>query len=105
MRIQTHNTHTNIYTLWVELRVWLLSVVLMCLTCGPVKKGDKGVDLVASLCNNYDTSEDDLRKSMEKTNNIIANILKKKPLLASECKTENLENIDTGWFDEFSIYF
>ncbi|KAJ4720414.1 Retinoblastoma-related protein [Melia azedarach] len=66
-----------------------------------VKKGDKGVDLVASLCNNYDTSEDDLRKSMEKTNNIIANILKKKPLLASECKTENLENIDTDGL----IYF
>ncbi|XP_031262887.1 retinoblastoma-related protein [Pistacia vera] len=59
-----------------------------------VKKGDKGVDLVASLCNIYDTSEDDLKKTMEKTNSLISDILKKEPCLASECKSENLENID-----------
>ncbi|XP_059657881.1 retinoblastoma-related protein-like [Cornus florida] len=61
-----------------------------------VKKGSKGVDLPASLCNVYETSEDELRKTIEKANNLIADILKKKPLLASECRTENLENIDTG---------
>ncbi|KAF2286522.1 hypothetical protein GH714_017504 [Hevea brasiliensis] len=59
-----------------------------------VKKGEKGVDLLASLCNKYDTSEDELRKTMEKTNNIIADILKKKPCLASECKNEKLDNIN-----------
>ncbi|WCJ39170.1 Retinoblastoma-related protein [Euphorbia peplus] len=59
-----------------------------------VKKGDKGVDLLASLCNQYDISEDELRKILEKTNNLIVDILKKKPHLASNCKTENLENID-----------
>ncbi|EEF32393.1 retinoblastoma-related protein isoform X2 [Ricinus communis] len=60
-----------------------------------VKKGDKGVDLLASLCNKYDTSEDELRKTMEKTNNLIADILKKKPHMASEYKNENLDNINT----------
>lgn len=68
-----------------------------------VKKGDKGVDLLASLCNKYDTSEDELRKTMEKTNDIIADILKKRPCLASECKNENLDNINPGVF-EIHIY-
>lgn len=66
-----------------------------------VKKSNKGVDLIASLCSIYDTSEDDLRKIMEKTNTLIADILKKKPCEASECKNENLENIDTDGL----IYF
>ncbi|GLT64968.1 hypothetical protein SLA2020_374270 [Shorea laevis] len=66
-----------------------------------VRKGDKGVDLLASLCNMYDASEDDLRKMMEKANNLIEDILKKKPCVASECKTETLENIDTDGL----IYF
>ncbi|OMO51320.1 Retinoblastoma-associated protein, B-box [Corchorus capsularis] len=60
-----------------------------------VKKGDKGVDLLASLCNMYDASEDDLRKTMEMANKLIEDILKKKPCSASECKAETLENIDT----------
>ncbi|XP_027910540.1 retinoblastoma-related protein 1 isoform X2 [Vigna unguiculata] len=59
-----------------------------------VKKNNKAVDLLASLCNIYNTTEDELRKTMEKANNVIADILKKKPCLASECETENLENID-----------
>ncbi|KAK7261728.1 hypothetical protein RIF29_28046 [Crotalaria pallida] len=59
-----------------------------------VKKGNKGVDLIASLCNIYNTTEDELRKTMDKANNLIAEILKKKPCLASECETENLENFD-----------
>lgn len=66
-----------------------------------VKKSSKGVDLIASLCCIYDTSEDDLRKIMEKTNTLIADILKKKHCEASECKNENLENIDTDGL----IYF
>lgn len=44
----------------------------------------------------YETSEDELRKTMEKTNNLIESILKKKPCLASECKIENLDNINAG---------
>ncbi|KAF7836195.1 Retinoblastoma-related protein 1 [Senna tora] len=59
-----------------------------------VKKSSKRVDIVASLCNIYDTSEDEVRKTMEKANNLIADILKKKPCLASECETETLESID-----------
>ncbi|TYG72420.1 hypothetical protein ES288_D04G019500v1 [Gossypium darwinii] len=66
-----------------------------------VKKGDKGVDLLASLCNMYDASEDDLRKTMETANKLIEDILKKKPCPAAECKTETLENIDT----DSLIYF
>ncbi|XVE52327.1 hypothetical protein DITRI_Ditri02bG0114100 [Diplodiscus trichospermus] len=66
-----------------------------------VYKGDKVVDLLASLCNMYDASEDDLRKTMEMANKLIEDILKKKPCLASVCKTETLENIDTDGL----IYF
>ncbi|XP_059633401.1 retinoblastoma-related protein-like [Cornus florida] len=66
-----------------------------------VKNGSKGVDLVASLCKKHETSEDELRKTMEKANNLIADILKKKPRSASECRTENLDNIDTDGL----IYF
>ncbi|KAL2559974.1 Retinoblastoma-related protein 1 [Forsythia ovata] len=65
-----------------------------------VKKGDKA-DLLASLCNIYETSEYELRKTFEKANNLINDILKKKPCLASESKTENLANIDTDGL----IYF
>ncbi|XP_018440087.2 retinoblastoma-related protein 1 isoform X2 [Raphanus sativus] len=56
-----------------------------------VKKGDKDVDLVASLCKIYDASEDELRKIMDKANNLIETILKKKP---SACKTDTLDNIN-----------
>lgn len=68
-----------------------------------VRKGNKGVDLLASLCNTYDTSEDELRKTMEKANTLISELLKKKPCLASECKNENLKNIDTGALGKFLI--
>lgn len=60
-----------------------------------VMKGDKA-DLLASLCNMYDTSEDELRKTLEDTNNLIINILKKSPCLASERTSKNLETIITG---------
>lgn len=64
-----------------------------------VKKEDKGVvDLLASLCKMYETSEEELRKTMVKTNNVVAEILKKKPCLASECKNGNLDNIVTGLY-------
>ncbi|TQE10252.1 hypothetical protein C1H46_004091 [Malus baccata] len=58
------------------------------------RKGNKGVDLLACLCNTYNTSEDELRKTMEMANGLIAEILKKKPVSASDYKTENLENMD-----------
>ncbi|KAG6429304.1 hypothetical protein SASPL_107353 [Salvia splendens] len=60
-----------------------------------VMKGDK-VDLLASLCNMYDTSEDVLRQTLEKANNMITDILKQSPCLASDSTPENLENIVTG---------
>lgn len=58
------------------------------------KKTDRGVNLVASLCQKYDTSEDEVKKMMEKANELILEILKKNPCPASQCKTENLNNID-----------
>nr|DAD30372.1 TPA_asm: hypothetical protein HUJ06_009223 [Nelumbo nucifera] len=66
-----------------------------------VRKGNKSVDLLASLCKIYDTSEDELKRTMEKSNNLIVDILKKQPCLASECKTENLDNIDTDGLTYF----
>ncbi|KAA3453468.1 retinoblastoma-related protein-like [Gossypium australe] len=60
-----------------------------------VKKGEKGVDLLASLCNMYDASEADLRRTLKMTNKLMEDILKNKPCPASECKTETLEHIDT----------
>ncbi|XP_010250475.1 PREDICTED: retinoblastoma-related protein-like [Nelumbo nucifera] len=60
-----------------------------------VRKGNKGVDLLTSLCSIYHTSEDELKRTMEKANNLIVDILKKRPCLASECKTVNLDYIDT----------
>ena len=41
---------------------------------------------------------------MEKANNLIADILYKKPQPASECRIVNLENIDTGTFIYIYIY-
>ncbi|KAL5700551.1 Retinoblastoma-related protein 1 [Ranunculus cassubicifolius] len=60
-----------------------------------VRKGSKGVDLLASLCNIYDTSEEDLRRTVDNANDVIVSILKKKPCLASDCKAENLDYINT----------
>ncbi|CAN8269422.1 unnamed protein product [Cochlearia groenlandica] len=62
-----------------------------------VKKGDKDVDLVASLCKIYDASEDEVKSIMEKANKLIETILKKKPSSASACRTNTLDNIDPGW--------
>lgn len=58
------------------------------------KKTDRGINLIAVLCHIYDTSEDDVKKMMEKANDLIEHILEKKPLVASACKTENVNNID-----------
>ena len=63
-----------------------------------MKKEDNGVDLLASLCNIYDSSEDELKERMEEANSLIARILKKEPRPASECKSENLVNINPGSF-------
>ncbi|CAA0830033.1 Retinoblastoma-related protein 1 [Striga hermonthica] len=57
-----------------------------------VMKGDKA-DLLASLCNMYETSEDELRKTLGKANDLVSEILKKKPCLASDSNHENLKNI------------
>ncbi|KAK7361066.1 hypothetical protein VNO77_03095 [Canavalia gladiata] len=53
---------------------------------------NKGVGLMASLGNIYNTSEDELRKKPI----YIADILKEEPCSTSECETENPENIDKG---------
>ncbi|KAL6557298.1 Retinoblastoma-related protein 1 [Orobanche minor] len=55
-----------------------------------VKRGDKGIDVLASLCNKYDASEEEVKKTMDMINNLIASILKKKPKPAAECNRENL---------------
>nr|CAB3481580.1 unnamed protein product [Digitaria exilis] len=59
------------------------------------KKSDRGVNLIASLCEKYHTSEDELSKALEKTNTLIMDILKKEPRsAASECQQDNLSFID-----------
>lgn len=75
-----------------------------------VKKSDKGVNLLGSLCHVYNTSEDDLRGTLESVNKLIEDILKKKPQAALECSTEKLDHINTdgltyfdGLLDEKSI--
>ncbi|KAL5704043.1 Retinoblastoma-related protein 1 [Ranunculus cassubicifolius] len=55
----------------------------------------KCVDLIASLCKIYNTPEDDLRRTIEKANDVVVSILKKKSCLASECKAETLRCIKT----------
>ncbi|KAL0717054.1 hypothetical protein Bca4012_066376 [Brassica carinata] len=59
-----------------------------------VRKDGNDVDLIASLCKIYDASEDELRATMDKTNNLIETILKKKPSSASTCQTDKLDNIN-----------
>ncbi|KAL9225685.1 hypothetical protein vseg_001579 [Gypsophila vaccaria] len=58
------------------------------------KKTDKGVNLIASLCQRYETSEDEVKRMLEKAYDLISYILKKKPQEASECEIESLVNID-----------
>lgn len=65
-----------------------------------VKKGDK-VDLLVSLSSIYQTSIDDLKETTDKVNDLITGKLKKKPCLASEFRTENLDNIDTDGLTYF----
>ncbi|XP_021319936.1 retinoblastoma-related protein 3 isoform X2 [Sorghum bicolor] len=61
------------------------------------KKSDRGVSLIASLCEKYHTSEDELSKALEKTNTLIMDVLKKKPCPAtSACQQDNLSFIDPG---------
>lgn len=54
------------------------------------------MDLIASLCHNYHTSEDRLKEMMSKTHKAIEDFFSIKALSALECKTENLDKIDTG---------
>ncbi|PIA41331.1 hypothetical protein AQUCO_02200027v1 [Aquilegia coerulea] len=66
-----------------------------------VRNGSKGVELLASLCNAYETSEDVLRETLKNTNKVIVNILKKKECFASECKAETLDHINTDGLTYF----
>lgn len=75
----------------------VLHSALIFLSYGSVMKEGKCMDILASLCNMHNTSEDELRETMEKANNLIADILKKTPHPASECRGENMENIDAGY--------
>ncbi|KAL6969603.1 Retinoblastoma-related protein 1 [Sarracenia purpurea var. burkii] len=76
------------WLLFLALRSHAFSHFKDLLTCTngfiAILKGSKCVDLLASLCNIYETSEDDLRKKMEKANGLIADILKRNPCPASE---------------------
>lgn len=44
----------------------------------------------------FHTSEDELKRTLEQTIILIADILKKKPCPASRCKSETLHHVDTG---------
>lgn len=59
-------------------------------------KSEKGVDLITSLCHIYQTSEDETRSIVESITKLIEDILERKPCLASECKADGLENLNTG---------
>ena len=54
------------------------------------------MDLIASLCHNYHASEERLKEMMDKSHKAIEDVFGMKALSASECKTENLDKIDTG---------
>lgn len=60
-----------------------------------IKQTEKGVDLIASLCHNYHTSEDRLKEMMSKSHKAIEDFFSIKALSALECKTETLDKIDT----------
>ncbi|CAM0873627.1 unnamed protein product [Alopecurus aequalis] len=60
-----------------------------------IKQTTRGVDLLASLCHNYHTSEDRLKEMMGKFHKAIEEFFSKKAVRASECKTETLVKIDT----------
>ncbi|XP_031388847.1 retinoblastoma-related protein isoform X2 [Punica granatum] len=64
-------------------------------------KTDEGVDVVGSLCHRHDTTEQMVKETLGSANKLIEDLLKKIPCAASECKAENLENINT----EGMIYF
>ncbi|KXG26019.1 hypothetical protein SORBI_3006G042100 [Sorghum bicolor] len=53
------------------------------------------MDLIASLCHNYHASEERLKEMMDKSHKAIEDVFGMKALSASECKTENLDKIDT----------
>ena len=53
------------------------------------------MDLIASLCHNYRTSEECLKEMMDKSHKAIEDVFSTKALSASECKTENFDKIDT----------
>ncbi|KAM0934796.1 putative transcription repressor RB family [Dioscorea sansibarensis] len=65
------------------------------------KKSNNGVNILASLCDAYHTSEDELRGMMDKVNYLIVDVLKKSPRIASECKAENLDHVDTDGLTYF----
>lgn len=54
------------------------------------------MDIIASLCHTYQTSEELLKEMMGKFHMAIEDFFGMKALSASKCKTENLDNIDAG---------
>ncbi|XP_062183024.1 retinoblastoma-related protein 1-like [Phragmites australis] len=68
-----------------------------------IKRTEKGVDLIASLCHNYHTSEDRLKDMMGKSHKAIEDFFSMKAISASECKIENLDKIDTDGVMYFKV--
>jgi hypothetical protein len=78
--------------------------IYVCFVClDSVKQTEKGVDIIASLCHNYHTSEKRLKEMMGKSHEAIEDFFGMKALSASKCKTENLDKIDTGMEPPFSF--
>ncbi|OEL31361.1 Retinoblastoma-related protein 1 [Dichanthelium oligosanthes] len=61
-----------------------------------IKQTEKGVDIIASLCHNYHTSEERLKEMMGKSHKAIEDFFGMEAICALKCKTENLDKIDTG---------
>ncbi|KAJ4778883.1 Retinoblastoma-related protein [Rhynchospora pubera] len=59
------------------------------------KRSEKGVNVIASFCDKYHTSEEELRSYFERTNHLIEELLKKKPSpISHHLEKEALDSID-----------
>lgn len=65
------------------------------------KKSEKGVDLLASLSQTYNASEEELKSMLEKVNKLIIDVLRKNPCQILEYKKESLDDINTDGLTYF----
>jgi retinoblastoma-like protein 1 len=59
-------------------------------------RGPNGTNIVGSLCQLYEASEEDVQKMMDKANDMIGRVLKISPASLPLNDSEQLADIDTG---------